>query len=410
MARVDLHLIQSTDCSDATYKQLVQFLLPEMKSELFELHTIKPGTQTALQVSIRPSFEELFSIADAYRKEHEISTDAFVFVVTENLNLYRFFCALGDGDSRSGFIHAKVWKDALPDLSTKAEAAANAYLIYSLILRRFQYTASQHLSYTDVFQHAEFVHRDAKSCFNNWVADKRLIENLLNSVHICKACQEKILAGGLSTQHFKVVKHVFEKIRSIVQAIEENDPFENGQIYVFQNHIEIVYAQNDNAGTISFSKKVGLMTQFTLYVYALLMNRKVDLLEWNNDPTHFQWMRRIVSVAQGAVLIQPLNQTTEERYKELDVLKKFGTLNPNRSFEFLDMKFPTTINRINEKIENVFLNMGLSDDHAQLISSEYRLIGSRDLELKFDRSRVYFADCWVNEFAEEFPHMQRMPE
>ena len=410
MARIDLHLIHASDCSDATYQALVQFLLPEMKSDLFELHTVKPGTKTPLALSDLPSFEELFSIADAYRSEHGISADAFVIVVTEKLNLYRFFCALGDGDSRSGFIHANVWNVAMPDLSAKAEASANAYLVYSLILRRFQYTSLQHASYTDVYQHADFVHRDAKSCFNNWVADKRWIENLLNSVHICQPCQEKILSGGLSKQHFTVVKHVFEKIRKIVLTFEENDPFENGQMYVFQDYIEIVYEQNDNAGTISFSKRVGSMTHLTLYVYALLMNRKVDLLEWNNDAAHFQLMRRIVAVAQGAVLVQPLNQTSEERYKELDVLKKFGTLNPNRSFEFLDTKFATTVSRVNEKIENVFLNMGLSEDHAILISAEYKLIGSRDLELKLDRTRVYFADCWVDKFQNDFPFMQRMPE
>lgn len=410
MARIDLHLIQSSDCADATYQALVQFLLPEMKSDLFELHTLKPGTKTSLALSDLPSFKELFSIADAYRSEHGIPADAFVIVVTEKLNLYRFFCALGDGDSRSGFIHANVWKVAMPDLSAKAEASANAYLVYSLILRRFQYTSLQHASYTDVYQHADFVHRDSKSCFNNWVADKRHIENLLNSVFICSSCQEKIFSGGLSKQHFTVVKHVFEKIRKIVLTFEENDPFENGQMYVFQNHIEIVYEQNDNAGTISFSRNVGALTHFTLYVYALLMNRKVDLLEWNDDPAHFQLMRRIVAVAQGAVLVQPLNQTSVERFQELDKLKKFGTLNPKRNFEFIDTKFATPIARINRKIVDVFLKMGLSMEHANLISTEYRLIGSRDLELKFDRSRVYFADCWVNKFQDDFPFMQRMPE
>lgn len=410
MARIDLHLIQSSDCANATYQALVQFLLPEMKSDLFELHSVKPGTKTSLVLSDLPSFDELFAKADKYRSEHGIPADAFIIVVTEKLNLFRFFCALGDNDSRSGFIHANVWKDVMPDLSGKAEASANAYLVYSLILRRFQYTSLQHASYTDVFQNAEFVHRDAKSCFNNFVKNKRLIENLLNSVHICQPCQEKILLGGLSKQHFIVVKHVFEKIRKIVLTFEENDPFENGQMYVFQNHIEIVYEQNDNAGTISFSRNIGLMTHLTLYVYALLMNRKVDLLEWNDDPAHFQLMRRIVKVAQGALLVQPLNQTSEERYKELDVLKKFGTLNPKRNFEFLDTKFATTVSRVNEKIENVFLKMGLSEDHAINISTEYRLIGSRDLELKLDRSRVYFADCWIDNFQDDFPFMQRMPE
>ncbi len=58
MARIDLHLIQASDCADATYQALIQFMLPEMKSDLFELHTVKPGTKTSLVLSDLPSFKE----------------------------------------------------------------------------------------------------------------------------------------------------------------------------------------------------------------------------------------------------------------------------------------------------------------------------------------------------------------
>lgn len=410
MSRITLHLLQSADCAAATYDDLVRFIRPEMQSELFELQTLKPNTKTSLSISALPSFQELFAIAAAYRIEHAIAENEFIFIVTENLNNQGFFCALSDGNSRSGFIHAKPWKYTMPDLSSKAEASANAFLVYSLILRRFQYTASQHPTYTDVFLNGTFVHRDSRSCFNNWVANKRLIENLLSSVFICPHCQNGILAGGLSAQHFKVIKQVFEKIRSNVLAIDEEDPFENGQLYVFQKHAELAYHSNDNYGKVGFSKKVGEMSYFVFYVYFLLVNRKVDLIEWNDNPEHFQLMRRIIRVAQGAVLNQPLNETAEERFKELDVLKKYGTLNPHRNFEFQDTNIGTFISRVNAKFVEVYTKMGIDGSKAQMLAAEYFVKGTRDLELRFDRSRVFFEDCWIEEFQADFPHMQRMPE
>jgi len=410
MSCIDLHIIPSTDCSQATYDALVQFMLPEMNSALFKLHQVKSGTKTNLALSNRPAFNEVFAVADQYRSEHGISVQAFVIVVTENPNQQNFFCALGDADSRSGFIHTNSWKLAAPDLSSKAEAGANAYLIYTLILRRFQYTSLDHPDYNDVFDHANFVHRDARSCFNNWVANKRLIENLLNSVFICSSCQNGILAGGLTIQHFQIVKKVFERIRDKVMANDEIDSFENGHLYVFKNHMEVVYESTDNYKEVGFSKKLGELSYFTLYVYLVLMNRKVDLLEWNNDPSNFQLMRRILSCAQGAVLNQPLHETASERFKEMDVLKKFGTLNPKRSFEFLDTNIGTYIKRVNTKFTDLFEGMGMNVAMAKSTGTEYFIKGTRDLILNFDRSRIYFADCWMDEFGDEFPHMQRMPE
>lgn len=409
MSRIILHLLQSADCDVYTYNELVRFMRPEMQSELFELHTNKVGTKTSMLVNDNPSFEELFTIADAYRTEHSLSKDEFVIVVTEKLNEQGFFCALGDGDSRSGFIHAKVWMDAMPELSEHAEASANAYLVYSLILRRFQYTGNDYPTYTHLFFQANFVHRDQKSCLNNWVANKTLIENLLNSVYICPSCQRGILAGGLSPQHFLVIKQVFEKIRVNVLAMEDVDPFANGQLYVFQNHIELVYESNYNYGKVGFSKKVGEMSYLTFYIYLLIMNRSVDLIEWNNDPEHFAMIRRIVRVAQGAVLNHPLNEVAEERFKELTVLKKYGTLNPHRTFEFIDTNIGTFVNRVNAKFTDVFIKMGIEKTKSENLASEYFVKGTRDLALNFERSRVYFDDCWFEEFGDDFPHMQRMP-
>jgi hypothetical protein len=410
MSRITLHLLQSADCSATTYDELVRFIQPEMQSELFELQCVKPDTKTILSVSEVPSFQELFAVTDAYRMEHGIREKDFVFLVTEKLTDQRYFCALADGNSTSGFIHANSWKYTMPDLPSKAESSANAYLVYSLILRRFQYTALQHPNYTDVFRNATFVHRDTRSCFNNWVANKRFIENLLNSVFVCSSCQNSILAGGLSAQHFKVIKQVFEKIRSNVLAMDEDNPFENGQLYVFQNHVELVYHSNDNYGKVAFSQKVGEMSYFVFYVYLLLMNRKVDLIEWNDNPEHFQLMRRIVRVAQGAVLNQPLNETAEERFKELVVLKKYGTLNPHRTFEFQDTNIGTFVNRVNAKFIQVYTKMGIDNAMAENLASEYFVKGTRDLDLKLDRNRVFFDDRWLDEFQDDFPHMQRMPE
>jgi hypothetical protein len=295
-----------------------------------------------------------------------------------------------------------------PDLSSNAEACANAYLIYSLILRRYQYTSDEHASYYDVFSNANFVHRDSKPCFNNWVVEKRKIETLLTSVHICKNCQDLILERGMSSQHYLVIKNLFEKIRENILADDLEDPFVNGQLYVFQNHIEIVYTNSNNYTTVPFSTKVGDMANFVLYVYMLLMNRKVALDDWNDDPSHFQLLRRITGTAQGAILIQPLEVGPSERYEELNVLKKYGTkLRPN-SIDFLDPFISTRLNRVNETFVNAFLHFQSDPVWAKFIAKEYFISGKKDLFLGFDRTRVFYSDHWMSAFGGEFMGMQGM--
>jgi hypothetical protein len=54
--------------------------------------------------------------------------------------------------------------------------------------------------------------------------------------------------------------------------------------------------------------------------------------------------------------------------------------------------------------------MGIDNAMAENLASEYFVKGTRDLDLKLDRNRVFFDDCWLDEFQDDFPHMQRMPE
>jgi hypothetical protein len=408
MARIILHLLKSDDCSSTTFNDLVEFIQSEVKSKLFETHTAKPRTKTSFTLSSVPSFQEYFAISDAYRAEHNIRPEDFIFVVSEKSNQMGFFCALGDGDSRAGFIHAKSWKHTYPDLSTRAEACANAYLIYSLVLRRFQYSAADYSSYYEVFATAPFVHRDSKPCFNNWVVEKRKIETLLSSVYICPACNKGIIEGGLSAQHLAVIKKLFEKIREKVLANEETDPFENGLVYVYQNRIEIRYEMNNNFVHVPFSAKLGDMSYFVFYLYLLLINRTVRLSEWKDDASHFELMRRIVGLAQGSVLTQPLAATANERYEEMTLLKKYGTPVSRNSIEYQNSAIATLVSRVNATFTHGFQQFQPDEIWAKQIAKEYFIKGTRELVLGLNRNRVYFADSWMDAFSEEFEWMQRM--
>jgi hypothetical protein len=408
MARIILHLLKSDDCSSTTFNDLVDFIQDEVKSKLFETHTVKPRTKTSFTLSSVPSFQEYFAISDAYRTEHNIRPEDFIFVVSEKSNQFGFFCALGDGDSRAGFIHAKSWKHTYPDLSTRAEACANAYLIYSLVLRRFQYSAADYSSYYEVFATAPFVHRDSKPCFNNWVVEKRKIETLLSSVYICPACNKGIIEGGLSAQHLAVIKNLFEKIREKVLANEETDPFENGLVYVYHNRIEIRYEMNNNFVLVPFSSKAGDMSYFVFYLYLLLINRTVRLSEWKDDASHFELMRRIVGLAQGSVLTQPLAATANERYEEMTLLKKYGTPVSRNSIEFQNPAIATLVSRVNATFTHGFQQFQPDEIWAKQIAKEYFIKGTRELVLGLNRNRFYFADCWMDAFSAEFEWMQRI--
>ena len=106
MARIILHLLKSDDCSSTTFNDLVEFIQSEVKSKLFETHTSKPRTKTSFAVSDYPSFQEYFAISDAYRAEHNIRPEDFIFVVSEKSNQMGFFCTLRGGDSLGGLIRA----------------------------------------------------------------------------------------------------------------------------------------------------------------------------------------------------------------------------------------------------------------------------------------------------------------
>ncbi len=408
MARIILHLLKSEDCSSTTFNDIVEFIQSEVKSKLFETHTAKPRTKTSFILSSVPSFQEYFAISDAYRAEHNIRPEDFIFVVSEKSNQMVFFCALGDGDSRAGFIHAKSWKHTYPDLSTRAEACANAYLIYSLVLRRFQYSAADYSSYYQVFASAPFVHRDSKPCFNNWVVEKRKIETLLSSVYICPVCNKGIIAGGLSAQHLAVIKNLFEKIREKVLMNEEADPFENGLVYVYQNRVEIRYEMNNNFVLVPFSEKIGDMSYFVFYLYLLLINRTVHLSEWNSDASHFQLMRRVVGLAQGSVLTQPLAAVANERYEEMTLLKKYGTPDPRKPLEYQNPAIATLVSRVNATFTHGFQQFQADEAWAKQMAKEYFIKGTRELVLGLNRNRFYFADCWMDAFSAEFEWMQRM--
>ena len=408
MARIILHLLKSDDCSSTTFNDLVEVIQSEVKSKLFETHTAKPRTKTSFTLSSVPSFQEYFAISDAYRAEHNIRPEDFIFVVSEKSNQMGFFCALGDGDSRAGFIHAKSWKYTYPDLSNRAEAYANAYLIYSLVLRRFQYSAADYSSYCEVFATAPFVHRDTKPCFNNWVAEKRKIETLLSSVFICPGCYRGIIEGGLSAQHLAVIKKLFEKIREKVLANEETDPFENGLVYVYQYRLEIRYEMNNNFVQVPFSANVGEMSYFVFYLYLLLINRNVHLSEWINDASHFQLMRRIVGLAQGSVLTQPLAATANERYEEMTLLKRYGTPDPRKPLEYQNPAIATLVSRVNATFTHGFQQFQADESWAKETAKAYFIKGTRELVLGLNRNRVYFADCWMDAFSKEFEWMKGM--
>lgn len=259
-----------------------------------------------------------------------------------------------------------------------------------------------------MFATAPFVHRDTKPCFNNWVVEKRKIETLLSSVYICPGCYGGIIEGGLSAQHLAVIKKLFEKIREKVLANEEADPFENGLVYVYQNRVEIRYEMNNNFVQVPFSLKVGDMSYFVFYLYLLLINRTVRLSEWKEDASHFELMRRIVGLAQGSVLTQPLAATANERYEEMTLLKKYGTPVSRNSIEFQNPAIATLVSRVNATFTHGFQQFQPDEIWAKQIAKEYFIKGTRELVLGLNRNRVYFADCWMDAFSDEFEWMQRM--
>ena len=409
MSRIIIHLLQAEDCQDATFQDLLAFIQSNLKSKLIEIHSAKLASETSgyLQGEYLP-FESFFSIAEAYRSAHSIRQQDFIFLITETTNEANFFCALGDGDSRVGFVHASAWSTCYADLTH--QASATAYLVFSLVLRRFQYSADDYASYMELFIHGKFVHRDHKACFNNYAIDKTFIESQLSSAQICKSCYDLILAGGMESQHLAVIQDFFEKIRRAVTYFDIVDPYAGGLVYVYANHIEIRYRTQNNYATPAFSQATGKMTNFVLYVYLLIMNRPVGLNEWHVDASHYQLMRNIISIAQGAILPHIPSPGDTERFQELNVLKNYGTPDPKDPFVFINTQINKRTNDLNALFENAFLMFNQTDAAwAKSIAEEYCIRGTKDLAVQIDSSRIFYADCWINAFQTTYPHMQALP-
>ena len=165
---------------------------------------------------------------------------------------------------------------------------------------------------------------------------------------------------------------------------------------------------NNNFVQVPFSSKVGDMSYFVFYLYLLLINRTVRLSEWKDDASHFELMRRIVGLAQGSVLTQPLAATANERYEEMTLLKKYGTPVSRNSIEYQNSAIATLVSRVNATFTHGFQQFQPDEIWAKQIAKEYFIKGTRELVLGLNRNRVYFADCWMDAFSEEFEWMQRM--
>ena len=407
MAQIKIHLIQAADCPNESYSSILNFIHSNLRTNLFVIHPTKTQTQTSLQLpTFLPRFNSFFSIADAYRAEHNIPDEEFVLLLSTTLNANSFFCALGDNDSRSGFVHISSWRATYPDLND--QAAANTYLIFSLVLRRFQYTSREYPTYMSLYNNGAFVHEVVyNTCFNNKVTDKRLIEGLLSSARICKDCFQSIKQGGMGDAMILIIENLFDKIRKKVGIYERMNPFENGEIYVYQKRIEIRLA-DEVVVQIPFSQNVGTSTYFVLYVY-MLLTTKVMKIEWGekSENPHIRLMRKIVSITQDGVLRQLETNFNEERFEEVKKIKAYGTFNiQSKAFE--NPRITKLISDMKKIVVDSFLTISSDEMWSEEIFEEYLISGDKELVLNFPMDRIKWEGCWINGLSKEFPKMRPM--
>ena len=119
-------------------------------------------------------------------------------------------------------------------------------------------------------------------------------------------------------------------------------------------------------------------------------------------------MRRIVGLAQGSVLTQPLAATANERYEEMTLLKRYGTPDPRKPLEYQNPAIATLVSRVNATFTHGFQQFQDDESWAKETAKAYFIKGTRELVLGLNRNRVYFADCWMDAFSEEFEWMKGM--
>lgn len=96
------------------------------------------------------------------------------------------------------------------------------------------------------------------------------------------------------------------------------------------------------------------------------------------------------------------------RNEEMTLLKKYGTPDPRKPLEYQNPAIATLVSRVNATFTHGFQQFQADESWAKETAKAYFVKGTRELVLGLNRNRVYFADCWMDAFSEEFEWMQRM--
>ena len=120
----------------------------------------------------------LFNQCEDFRRDHHLSDDDIVILLTDKTNHLNWFSAMDENMPSNGFIHTSDW-----DLYLQAPAIFPiAYEVISLILQRHIYADMQQLNH--------LIHENPIGCVNDFCQDKKQIILKMRTADICQPCLE----------------------------------------------------------------------------------------------------------------------------------------------------------------------------------------------------------------------------
>ena len=181
-------------------------------------------------------------------------------------------------------------------------------------------------------------------------------------------------------------------------------------------HLIEVKAKSINPGkdNIFKGKRGGLDAGYKPYLYDLAFQKKVAQLAFPEYDYKASFMMadktKTASIdGMNQLFRVPLGGDPRQGIdRRVNSLAEIGTPVSRNSIEFQNPAIATLVSRVNATFTHGFQQFQPDEIWAKQIAKEYFIKGTRELVLGLNRNRVYFADCWMDAFSDEFEWMQRM--
>lgn len=149
------------------------------------------------------TWKQLFNTIEVYKKENEIDSNDFVFLLTNQYNDKNWFAFIGPS-MRTGFIHTDDWPWFFGD--TTDIRYPIAYEVIAWVVRG--------LMYNDQKEVVGGFHKKTVGCINDFCKNKKEITIKMRTADVCEDCMQEMKNKDVPPHYLNQLFSVLDGIRS----------------------------------------------------------------------------------------------------------------------------------------------------------------------------------------------------